>query len=109
MSITFTWHVTQMEAYPEENDKTNVVFNVHWHLNGIVGEYRAYAYGAQNVTVDPNAPFTPYENLTEEQVVGWVQSAMGEERVAELQSNIAEDIANQIDPPVVTLPIPWSM
>jgi hypothetical protein len=51
--------------------------------------------------------FTPYEDLTLAQVVGWVQDALGENQVASYEANVAQQIADQIDPPVVAPPLPW--
>jgi hypothetical protein len=108
MAITYTWSVVQMDAYPEEDGETDVVFNVHWTLAGIDGTYQGYAYGSQGVAIDPDAPFTPYEDLTETQVIGWVQDAMGAEQVASYEANVAQQIEDQINPPVVTPPLPWA-
>ena len=107
MTITNTWAVIQMDAYPEEDGETDVVFNVHWTLIGVDGVYRGIVYGTQAVPLDPDAPFTPYADLTEAQVIGWVQDAMGEEVVAGYEANVAQQIADQINPPVVTPPLPW--
>jgi hypothetical protein len=108
MAITNTWAVQQMDCYPEEDGETDVVFTVHWTLTGTDGTYSGNVYGSQAVPVDPTAPFTPYADLTETQVIGWVQSAMGAEQVASYEANVATQIANQIDPPVVTPPLPWA-
>jgi hypothetical protein len=106
--ITNTWAVTQMDAYPERDGKTDVVFTVHWTLTGSEAGFVGTAYGTQGVTVDPDAPFTPYADLTQEQVVGWVKAAMGAERVAELEAGVANQINEQIVPSAVTPPLPWS-
>lgn len=108
MAVTYTWSVVQMDAYPEEGGETDVVFNVHWTLAGIDQTYQGYAYGSQGVSVDSTAPFTPYVDLTEAQVIGWVQTAMGAEQVATYEANVAQQIEAQINPPVVTPPLPWS-
>ena len=108
MTITNTWGVQQMDAYPEYEGQTDVVFTVHWTLTGTDGTYVGSVYGSQGVTIDPDAPFTPYEDLTEAQVIGWVQAAMGAEQVAAYEANVAQQIADQIDPPVVTPPLPWA-
>ena len=108
MAVTYTWGVVQMDAYPEYDGETDVVFNVHWTLAGIDQTYQGYAYGSQTVTLDSAAPFTPYADLTQEQVIGWVQDAMGEEQVAAYEANVAQQIEDQINPPVVTPPLPWS-
>ncbi len=108
MAVTNTWSVVQMDAYPEEDGETDVVFNVHWTLTGTDGTYSGSVYGSQGVSIDPDVPFTPYEDLTEEQVIGWVQAAMGAEQVAALEANVAKQIEDQINPPVVTPPLPWA-
>ena len=108
MPITNTWAVVQMDAYPEEDGEQDVVFNVHWTLTGTDGTYTGSVYGSQGVSIDPDAPFTPYDQLTEAQVIGWVQAAMGEEQVASYEANVAQQIEDQIDPPVVTPPLPWA-
>jgi hypothetical protein len=103
-----TWAVTQMDAYPERDGKTDVVFTVHWTLTGSEAGFVGTAYGTQGVMVDPDAPFTPYANLTQEQVIDWVKAGMGAERVAELEAGVANQINEQIVPSVVTPPLPWS-
>lgn len=108
MVVVNTWGVVQMDAYPEYDGETDVVFNVHWTLTGVEGNYQGYVYGSQAVTLDSSAPFTPYADLTEAQVIGWVQAAMGPEQVAAYEDNVEQQIADQIDPPVVTPPLPWA-
>ena len=108
MAITNTWSVVQMDAYPEYEGEPDVVFTVHWRLDGTDGTYAGSVYGSQGVTLDEGTSFTPYADLTEAQVIGWVQSAMGAEQVATYEANVAQQIEDQIDPPVVTPPLPWS-
>ena len=108
MAITNTWAVQQMDCYPEEDGETDVVFTVHWTLTGTEAGFSGSVYGTQGVSLDPAAPFTPYADLTESQVVGWVQAAMGEEQVAAYEANVAQQINDQVVPPVVTPPLPWA-
>lgn len=107
MPTTYTWSVVQMDCYPEYEGNADVVFSVHWTLSGTDDTYTGSVYGSQAVTVDATVPFTPYADLTEEQVVGWVQSAMGAGQVAEYEAAVAGQINNQINPPVVAPPLPW--
>lgn len=108
MTVSYTWNVQRMDAYPEADGETDVVFNVHWTLSGVDGTYSGSVYGTQSVSLDPAAPFTPYADLTEAQVIGWVQGAMGTEQVAAYEGSVAQQIADQVNPPVVTPPLPWS-
>lgn len=108
MAITNTWSVVQMDAYPELDGQTDVVFTVHWQLNGTDGTYNGSVYGSVGVTLDEGATFVPYADLTQAQVIGWVQDALGEEQVAAYEANVAQQIADQANPPVVNPPLPWS-
>lgn len=108
MATTYTWTINAMDCYPQHDGETDVVFTVHWTLNGTDGTYNGSVYGTVGVTYDASAPFTPYADLTQNQVVGWVEAALGAEQVASLEANIATQIANQANPPVVTPPLPWS-
>jgi len=108
MPTTYNWSVIQMDAYPERDGKTDVVFTIHWTLSGSEAGFVGSAYGAQNVTIDLDAPFTPYADLTQEQVIGWVKAAMGAERVTAIETGVANQINEQIVPSVVTPPLPWA-
>jgi hypothetical protein len=108
MTVSNTWAVAQMDAYPELDGEPDVVFTVHWTLTGTDGTHAAGVYGSVGVTVDPGAPFTPYADLTQDQVIGWVKAALGDEQVAFYEANVATQIANLANPPVVTPPLPWN-
>lgn len=105
--ILNTWAVAQMDAYPERDGNANVVFTVHWTLTGSEAGLVSNSYGAVGVTVAPDAPFTPYADLTQEQVIGWVKSALGAEQVAAYEATVANQINEQIVPSVTTPPLPW--
>jgi len=108
MSVTNTWVIEQMDCYPQAEGQTDVVFTVHWRVNATNGTYSATSYGTVGVTYVAGTPYTPYSQLTQSQVVGWVQMALGPEQVASIEANLATNIANQANPPVVTPPLPWS-
>lgn len=108
MAITNTWSVVSLDCYPELDGETDVVFTCHWVLSGTDGTYNGSVYGSVGVTLDAEVPYTPYADLTQEQVIGWVHDAMGEEQVIAYEANVAQQIENQINPPVVTPPLPWS-
>lgn len=107
MATTYTWNVVQMDAYPELDGNQDVVFTVHWTLTGEEAGFSGGVYGSVGVTLDEGATFTPYEDLTLAQVVGWVQAALGAEQVAAYEANVAQQINDQVAPPVVTPQLPW--
>lgn len=107
MSVTCNWTVAQLDCYPEYEGHEDVVFTAHWRMDGTDGEHTAGVYGSVGLTLDPEAPFTPYADLTEAQVIGWVQEALGEEQVTGYEANVAAQIDALVNPPVVTPPLPW--
>lgn len=106
MTATFVWAVTQMDCYPHAEGETDVVFTVHWNCLGTDGEYSGYVYGTQAVTYTAGAPYTPYADLTQDQVLGWIWSSGVDEDATE--AAVQQQIDNQINPPVVTPPLPWA-
>lgn len=104
----YTWMIERLDCYPQRDGETDVVFTVHWRLNAVDGDYSASGYGTVGLTHDPSAPFTPYAQLTQEQVVGWVKAALGAEQLAQMEAALAANIAAQINPPVVSPPLPWA-
>ncbi len=103
--ITYTWTVTAMDCYPQEDGHTDVVFNVHWTCSGTDGTYNGSVYSTCAVPVSTE-DFIPYPDLTQDDVLGWIW-ANGVDQSA-TQAAVAQQISNQINPPVVTPPLPWS-
>jgi hypothetical protein len=94
-----------MDCYPQEGGNTDVVFTVHWTCVGVDGNYTASIYNTTSVPT-PEGLFTPYADLTQEQVLGWVWASGVDKNATE--ASIQQQIDNQINPPVVTPPLPWA-
>ena len=108
MTNTYTWLVEWMSCYPTYEGETDVVFTAGWRCNAMDGTYAATQYGSVNVPyVSGEDPYTPYADLTQSQVLGWVW-ANGVDQAA-VEAALATDIENQVNPPVVTPPLPWSV
>lgn len=108
MAITNTWIIEQMDCVPNYEQYQDVVITAHWRVNATDGTYNSTVYGTQSFTFNGSTPFTPYADLTQAQVIGWVQDAMGPEQVAQIELSLATSIENQINPPVITPPLPWN-
>lgn len=101
---TITWTVTAMDCYPQENSETDVVFTVHWTCAGTDGTYNASVYSTCSVPT-PEGAFTPYADLTQEQVLGWIWANGVDQAVTE--AAVEQQIQALINPTVVTPPLPW--
>jgi hypothetical protein len=95
-----TWTIPTLER--ELSDGGVVV--AHWRVSEVDGEFSASAYGTCSFTYDPTDPsFVPYDNLTEEVVLGWV---WGEVDQAATEAALAADIADQKNPTTAD-GVPW--
>jgi hypothetical protein len=102
---TFNWQITSMPAYSQIDGETDVVFQVNWSCGATEDKLSASSVGAVPVTYTAGSPFTPYEQLTQDQVWGWVNPQI--DRPA-IEANLQALIDAQKNPPVVTPPLPWS-
>jgi hypothetical protein len=109
MANTYQWAVNSMTAYPEFEGETDVVFQVAYVCSATDGEgHNAATYGTVDVTYESGTPFTPYADLTLEQVNGWVAAALGEEGIAKAQADCDAQIEGQKEVKPVTPPLPWN-
>ena len=110
--MTILWLIERLLVKPAEGSLTDVVINADWRCNGTEttgsGDtektYSGTCYGSCSFA-PPTGSFTPYDQLTEAQVLDWCY-ANGVDKSA-IEANVSLQIANQINPPVVALPLPW--
>jgi hypothetical protein len=102
---TFTWTVSQLDCYPQYDNQTDVVFVVHWQLTGTDGTHTGSVYSTCGVTYKADTPFTPYDQLTKNQVLGWIWANGVDKDSAE--AAVQTQIDNQINPPTISPPLPW--
>ena len=109
---TYNWNCKTVDAYPQDGEYTDLVYNVHWIVTGVSDElnpegvvYSATSIGTQTLDVSDVTDFIPFEDLTNEQVVAWTKGAMGEEQVISIEASIQSQIDALITPTTVTLTI----
>ena len=111
MAVSYNWTINPLECYPTSSEGLDYVFIAHWQLHAsetVSGStYTATSIGTQAVSGSASGSFIPFEELTLPVVQDWVTTAMGPDQVASLEAGLAQNIANQINPPVVTLQSPW--
>ena len=111
--MTILWLIERLLTKPVEGTLTDVVITADWRCNGTEttgsGDtektYSGTCYGSCSFA-PPSDSFTPYPDLTEQQVLDWC-FANGVDKTA-IEANVTAQIQNQINPPVVVLPLPWA-
>ena len=109
---TISWIIERLLCKPVEGSLTDVVITADWRCNGTEttgsGDtektYSGTCYGSCSFA-PPTGSFTPYPDLTEQQVLDWCY-ANGVDKTA-IEANVTQQINDQINPPVIAPPLPW--
>ena len=102
--MTILWLIERLLVKPTEGSNIDVVITADWRCNGSQDNYSGTCYGSCSFA-PPSGSFTPYEDLTQDQVLQWCYEN-GVDKTA-IEANVTLQIENQINPPVVVLPLPW--
>lgn len=86
-----------------------MVFTVHWQCNGVDEvngvTYSGSVYSTCYVPYNPDAHWVDYANLTKDEVMEWMFENGVDQAATE--AAVQQQIDNQINPPVISPPIPW--
>jgi hypothetical protein len=94
-----TWNIAQLERRTSDG----FVTTAHWTCSDVDGEFSNNTYGSIGLE---GVVTTAYEDITEDQAIGWVKSAMGKETVAATEASVATQIEAQKNP-VAASGTPW--
>ena len=102
--ITLSWIIERLLVRKVEGTYTDVVITADWRCNGTQDNYSGTCYGSCSFQ-PPSENFTPYEDLTEAQVLSWC-FANGVDKTS-IEANVTQQINDQINPPIIAPPLPW--
>lgn len=113
----FVWKITGIKK-ASTTDVSNIIVGTNWSVtatdteSGQEGTFTgATPFGL--ATVDPDN-FTPYEELTESQVLGWIKNSVSGSAPTAYWDHITDRIQKQIDDKkysiaqVMEVDLPWS-
>ena len=113
MAISYTWDVSNVDTYPSHTDsqdpantESDVIYNVHWRLNGEDdanndadgNPQSGSVYGSVGLSVEDLSSFTAFADVSLSDVQGWVEAALGSDQVTALKASIDAQIAEKITP-----------
>ena len=103
------WNISSMQCVAQEGDRQDVVQVVHWQCNDtqeIDGKSYTGSVYATCTLPAPEDTFTPYPDLTQQQVLGWIW-ANGVDKDA-TEAAVNAQIQAQAFPTIVSPPLPWA-
>jgi hypothetical protein len=104
MANTYTTFVTNLIVAPVLDNLFGVVTEVNWRVMGTDGTYNAFVDGVSSVPSPNPENYTPYQNLSQGQVLSWIPNPATPDVIAQLDA----DIASQAAQSNVTMSPPWS-
>jgi hypothetical protein len=87
----------------ESNTEGGVIV-AHWRVSKASGNLTASAYGTVSLTPVPDSQsYIPYSELTEQDVVAWVEAELD---LAAIEAGLDADLAEQASPSIA-VGVPW--
>ena len=103
MALTYTWKIKSLKKQDNSSlDLNNIIFQTYWECQGTDEDgYAGTFHGATPFSLDQIDPdnFVPYENLTEADVLSWIQALVVDEYKNHVDEQINKLIYVQKNPP----------
>jgi hypothetical protein len=111
MAITYTWKITGLKTKDVTTDRPAAVVQTYWQKigtdeNGNQGTFS----GATPFTIDPtdaSGPFIQFSDLTEQDVINWIETVVVGSYGEHVNNKILEQIDQQITP-ILNVDLPWA-
>ena len=88
MAITYKWTINALDAHISHEEKSDVVYTVHWGYAGTEDEHAASSIGTFSLEFDKDN-FIEYADLKESDVIGWLEAGLD---VAAMKENLKDQI-----------------
>ena len=96
--MEITWKINELERQSSDG----LVTVVHWGADAVDGEHSASVFNT--IRLEHGDSFTAFADLTQAQVIAWVQAAVDKDAV---ETALTAQIAAKKQPQVLT-GLPWS-
>ena len=106
MAIGYTWDVSTVDTYPTKSSKSDVIYNVHWKLTATDNSNQdedgvnisETVYSTQLLDTSDLSSFKAFASVSNSDVQGWVEAAIGADEVTAKKAGLDAQIAEMITP-----------
>ena len=117
-NTNYKWVISATPCKSKEGVLENVVSKIHWRLEASNENHIAETYGVVSLPEPTGTDFTPYEQLTKDQVVSWVVSILSkvpepidgveqQSQLEKIKESLNQDLFLQANPVELNLPVPF--
>jgi hypothetical protein len=95
-----TWDIAQLERHLPDGETCpdGAVYTVHWTASLEEDGETAGAYGSIGLGDPDPASFTPFSELTKEEVLDWTFAALGVDQVVSIEEALYNQIQQKVNP-----------
>jgi hypothetical protein len=105
--MNYVWSFPEVTVVYSEDNLIDVISVSFWRLTATDGAYSSSAYGSIALGKPNPASFTPFQQVTPEQLQEWTETALGEETVTRTKVTLAQQIEQKKNPTSGNVPPPW--
>ena len=109
-TYTITWGFQSDQPLEAVNggDDDGLVTEVHWNISCVASDgFTGYYYDC--TSLEKGSSVTPLEDLTKEQVIGWIKTKLGSDKVSKLETAVKQQCIDQRTPATIsTAPSSWT-
>jgi hypothetical protein len=103
MAITYNTNILHLKGAPSLGELSNVITEVEFEVVAVDGDYTHNSIGHLGMSLN-ESDFIPFEDITEDQVIGWVES----HAIHDNHKNHLEEFINNMKQPTnVGMEKPW--
>ena len=103
-----TWDIANMERHLPDGSTppSGEVYTIHWTVNLEEQGETAGSYGSIGLGGAEASSYTPFDEITKEQAIGWVKESLGAEQVASIEAALEAQIQEMLNP-TSAAGVPW--
>ena len=98
--VNYNWIISDLVAKIQDGELSNIIETVHWRYQATDGEHTADVYGSVGLEAPDAESFKPYEEVTEADVIAWLESKLD---VEAMQSGLDAQLDAIANPTHVSL------
>lgn len=89
--MIFKWTITNVNVLDKAGE-TKVITSAEWKYKATEGEKYAERTGIQSLSTADLSSFSDFAEVTESQVITWIEAAMGAEQLNSLKLSMNEEL-----------------
>jgi len=107
MAITYTWSIVDMERQITMGDKSDVITQIRYKLDGTETVDGKAHTGSMSETVNVGSQtFKAFSSVAEADAIQWVKDKLGADGIANSELNVSNQISES-QTPITAIGVSW--